>query len=60
MGYDIFSIDYLSILKKLNNNLPILFVFSNYDTIVPAQEVFDFYNKYQGPKDIYEIYHSHD
>jgi pimeloyl-ACP methyl ester carboxylesterase len=36
INYDIFEIDYLHIFKKLNTNLPILFIFSNFDTIVPA------------------------
>lgn len=33
---DIFNIDYLSIFRRLHINLPILFVFSNFDFIVPA------------------------
>jgi hypothetical protein len=47
-------------LKKLNGHLPILFIFSNFDFIVPAQEVLEFYNAYQGPKDLCEIYRTHD
>lgn len=35
-NYDIFSIDYLSIFKKLNQNMPILFIFSHFDGVVPA------------------------
>jgi hypothetical protein len=34
--YDIFEIDYLTIFKRLNTNMPILFIFSNFDTIVLA------------------------
>ena len=55
-----FGIDYLSIFKKLTPHLPILFVFSNYDTVVPAFEVLDFYNAYNGPKELCEIYRTHD
>lgn len=47
-------------MKRLNANLPILFVFSNFDSIVPAQEVLEFYNAYHGPKDLCEIYRTHD
>lgn len=57
---DIFELDYLTIMKRLNANLPILFVFSNFDSIVPAQEVLEFYNAYNGPKDLCEIYRTHD
>jgi hypothetical protein len=39
LGFDLFAIDYLSVLKKLHAHLPILFIFSNFDHIVPAQEV---------------------
>lgn len=39
-NYDIFSIDYLSVFKKLNTNMPVLFIFSHFDGIVPAEEVF--------------------
>ena len=39
VGFDLFSIDYLSVFKKLNTHLPVLFVFSNFDAIVPAKEV---------------------
>lgn len=60
MNYDIFDIDYLNIFKKLNTNMPILFIFSNFDSIVPAEEVLEFYNSYKGPKDLCEIYRTHD
>ena len=59
-NYDIFSIDYLSIFKKLNINLPVLFIFSHFDGIVPAEEVFEFYNAHRGPKDFCQIYQTHD
>lgn len=39
-NYDIFTIDYLSIFNKLNSNMPVLFIFSHFDGIVPAEEVF--------------------
>jgi len=60
VGFNLFAIDYLSIFKKLNPHLPVLFIFSNFDSIVPAQEVLDFYNAYTGPKDLCEIYCTHD
>ena len=52
VGFDLFSIDYLHVFKKLNSHLPVLFVFSNFDAIVPAREVLDFFNVYEGPKDL--------
>lgn len=39
-NFDIFSIDYLNVFKKLNTNMPVLFIFSHFDGIVPAEEVF--------------------
>jgi hypothetical protein len=39
IGHDIFEINYLEIFKKLNNNLPILFIYSNFDCVVPGEEV---------------------
>lgn len=60
MGFNLFAVDYLSVFKKLNPHLPVLFIFSNFDSIVPAQEVLDFYNVYTGPKDLCEIYCTHD
>jgi cephalosporin-C deacetylase-like acetyl esterase len=56
----LFDIDYLSVFKKLAPHLPILFIFSNFDSVVPAYEVLDFYNAYSGPKDLCEIYRTHD
>lgn len=35
-NYDIFSIDYLNVFKKLNTSMPVLFIFSHFDGIVPA------------------------
>mgnify|MGYP002868132169 CR=1 FL=1 len=35
-NYDIFAIDYLNIFKKLNSSIPVLFIFSHFDGIVPA------------------------
>ena len=58
--YDIFSIDYLSIFKRLNSNMTVLFIFSHFDGIVPAEEVFKFYNAYKGPKNFCQIYQTHD
>lgn len=40
--------------------MPILFIFSHFDGIVPAEEVFEFYNSYKGPKDLCQIYQTHD
>ena len=37
VGFELFDIDYLSVFKKLNSHLSILFVFSNFDSVVPAQ-----------------------
>ena len=51
-GIDLFGIDYLSVFKKLTPHLSILFVFSNFDSVVPANEVLEFYNSYTGPKDL--------
>lgn len=51
-GLDLFGIDYLSVFKKLTPHLSILFVFSNFDSVVPANEVLEFYNSYTGPKDL--------
>lgn len=39
-NYDIFSIDYLNVFKKLNPSMPVLFIFSHFDGVVPAEEVF--------------------
>lgn len=33
--------------------MPILFIYSNFDSIVPAEEVLEFYNSYKGSKDLY-------
>lgn len=52
VGFSLFDIDYLSVFKKLTPHLPILFIFSNFDSVVPAYEVLDFYNAYPGPKDL--------
>ena len=39
VGFDLFEIDYLSVFKKLNPHFSVLFVFSNFDSVVPATEV---------------------
>ncbi len=57
---DIFEINYLDIFKKVNSNMPVLFIYSNFDSIVPGEEVLEFFNAYKGPKDLYEIYRTHD
>jgi hypothetical protein len=36
VGFDLFGIDYLSVFKKLTPHLSVLFVFSNFDSVVPA------------------------
>jgi hypothetical protein len=36
VGFDLFNIDYLSVFKKLTPTLPVLFIFSNFDSVVPA------------------------
>lgn len=40
--------------------MPILFIFSHFDGVVPSEEVFEFYSAYKGPKDFCEIYQMHD
>ncbi len=40
--------------------MPVLFIYSNFDCIVPGEEVLEFFNSYKGPKDLYQIYRTHD
>lgn len=56
VGFDIFSIGHIRINKELSGHLS----FGNFNSIVSAQEVLDFFNAYQGPKDLCEIYRMHD
>ena len=58
--HEIFSINYLTFMKKLSPKLPILFIFSHNDEIVPSEDVFNLFNAHQGPKDLYQIYETHD
>lgn len=37
-----------------------LFIFSNYDSIVSKADVFEFYNCYPGNKETIEIFDAHD
>lgn len=57
---EIFSLNYLSFVKKLSSKLPILFIFSHQDEVVSPEDVFELFNAHQGPKDLYQIYETHD
>lgn len=57
---EIFETDYLNIFDRVDTRIPILFIYSQFDAIVPSQEVFEFYNYYDGPKDLCEIFQTHD
>lgn len=43
--------DYMKYFKNLKPHISVLFIYSHYDTIVLAQEVFEFFNECRGQKE---------
>jgi hypothetical protein len=60
LNFPLFQVDYLHLFKKLPKNLSILFICSDNDTVVPRQEVEDFYRAFKGDRELLEIQESHE
>ena len=50
----------MEIFSRVPSGLPVLFIYSHFDKIVPTEEVIKFHKIHKGPKDLCEIFQTHD